>query len=69
MQEQSFEITGMNCMHCVERVKKALEHLAKHVEVTLSPPMAVLTVDQPVTVEQVNQELSKVGDYTAQALG
>ena len=24
--EQSFELSGVHCMHCVARVKKALEH-------------------------------------------
>ncbi|MCD8338788.1 MAG: copper chaperone [Burkholderiales bacterium] len=55
-------------MHCVEAVKKALEPLAKKVEVTLSPAIAVLTVEKPVTVEEVNKALAKAGDYSAVAL-
>lgn len=66
--KQSFEISGMNCMHCVARVKKALEPLAEHVEVTLSPGLAVLTVKNQVSVEAVNEALERVGDYKATPL-
>lgn len=41
--EQSFELSGVHCMHCVARVKKALEPLCEKVEVTLSPAIAVVT--------------------------
>ncbi len=55
-------------MHCVARVKKALEPLAESVEVTLSPALAVLTVKEPVSLEKVNKALAEVGDYKAVAL-
>ena len=66
--EQSFELSGVHCMHCVARVKKALEPFAEKVEVTLSPAIAVLTVKEPVSTEKVNEALSKFGDYSAQPL-
>ncbi|ANU66603.1 heavy-metal-associated domain-containing protein [Turicimonas muris] len=66
--KQSFELSGVNCMHCVARVKKALEPLAESVEVTLSPALAVLTVKEPVSLEKVNKALAEVGDYKAVAL-
>ncbi len=66
--QQSFELSGVECMHCVERVKKALEPLAEKVEVTLSPAIAVLTVKEPVTLEAVNKALAAAGDYSAVAL-
>ena len=46
--EQSFELSGVHCMHCVARVKKALEPLCEKVEVTLSPAIAVVTVKEPL---------------------
>lgn len=63
--EQSFELSGVNCMHCVARVKKALEPLCEKVEVTLSPAIAVVTVKKPLTIEEVNEALKKAGDYSA----
>lgn len=66
--EQSFELSGVNCMHCVNRVKKALEPLAEKVEVTLSPALAVLTVAKPLTTEEVNKALAEAGDYKATPL-
>lgn len=63
--KQSFELSGVNCMHCVARVKKALEPLAEEVEVTLSPALAVLTVKEPVSLKAVNEALAKAGDYKA----
>ena len=66
--KQSFELSGVNCMHCVASVKKALEPLAESVEVTLSPALAVLTVKEPVSLEKVNKALAEAGDYKAVAL-
>ena len=44
-------ITGMTCGHCVAAVKKALAAVpgVGEVEVTLSPPRAVVSVDSPMT--------------------
>ena len=62
--EQSFELSGVHCMHCVARVKKALEPLCEKVEVTLSP----VTVKEPLKIEDVNAALAKAGDYSATPL-
>ena len=66
--EQSFELSGVHCMHCVARVKKALEPLCEKVEVTLSPAIAVVTVKEPLKIEDVNAALAKAGDYSATPL-
>ncbi len=66
--KQSFELSGVKCMHCVAAVKKALEPLAEEVEVTLSPALAVLTVKEPVSIEAVNKALAEAGDFKAVAL-
>ena len=66
--EQSFELSGVHCMHCVARVKKALEPLCEQVEVTLSPAIAVVTVKEPLKIEDVNAALAKAGDYSATPL-
>ena len=64
--EQSFELSGVHCMHCVARVKKALEPLCE--KVTLSPAIAVVTVKEPLKIEDVNAALAKAGDYSATPL-
>ena len=66
--EQSFELSGVHCMHCVARVKKAVEPLCEKVEVTLSPAIAVVTVKEPLKIEDVNAALAKAGDYSATPL-
>ena len=62
------ELSGVHCMHCVARVKKALEPLCEKVEVTLSPAIAVVTVKEPLKIEDVNAALAKAGDYSATPL-
>lgn len=67
--QQSFQITGMHCNGCVNRVTKALAPLADEVTVTLDPPRAVLEAPAAVSVDAVRAALAKIGDYQASALG
>ena len=46
--EQSFELSGVHCMHCVA--------------------IAVVTVKEPLKIEDVNAALAKAGDYSATPL-
>ncbi len=66
--EQQFEITGMHCGGCVNRVTKALKPLASEVQVTLDPPRAVLEVDAPVSEDEVRAAVSSAGDFQVRAL-
>jgi Cu+-exporting ATPase len=66
--QQVFEITGMHCGGCVNRVIKALKPLADEVTVTLDPPRATFEVPAPVSTEQVSAALARIGDYEARAL-
>jgi copper chaperone CopZ len=66
--EQQFEITGMHCGGCVNRVTRALKPLATDVQVTLDPPRAVLEVDAPLSEEDVRAAVAGAGDFTARAL-
>jgi copper chaperone len=61
---QEFEISGMHCGGCVNRVAKALRALDAGVAVTLEPPRAQFPEAQ-VSVDDVNAVLSKIGDYHA----
>ena len=51
-----------------DSVKKALEPLCEKGEVTLSPAIAVVTVKEPLKIEDVNAALAKAGDYSATPL-
>jgi copper chaperone len=66
--EQQFEITGMHCGGCVNRVTKALKPLANDVVVTLDPPRAVLDVDTPLSEDEVRAAVVSTGDFQVRAL-
>jgi mercuric ion binding protein len=57
-------ITGMTCAHCVAAVKKALAAVpgVMEVEVTLSPPRAVVSCDlSRTTVEMLTKATAEEG--------
>ena len=57
-------ITGMTCGHCVAAVKKALAGVpgVEAVEVTLSPPRAVVACDPSrATVEMLSKATAEEG--------
>ena len=60
-----FEISGMHCGGCVNRVTKALRSVDPGVTVTLEPPRAVFSPDAPITLAVVNETLAKAGEYRA----
>ena len=65
---QTFEISGMHCGGCVNRVSKALKSIAAEVSVTLDPPRAVFDVAAALSVEQVKAAVAKAGEYEVKAL-
>lgn len=67
--QQSFQITGMHCNGCVNRVTKALQPLADDVTVTLDPPRAVLDTPEAISIDTVRAALAKIGDYQASEIG
>lgn len=62
MSEIIYEVTGLTCGGCVNRVQQTLTPFAESVKVTLSPPQAVLTKPN-AEIGALNQALSKVGNY------
>ncbi len=66
--QQTFEITGMHCGGCVNRVTKALKALAPEVSVTLEPPQAVFDAPTALSLEQVKAAVARAGDYQVRAL-
>ena len=67
--QQSFQITGMHCNGCVNRVTKALQPLADEVTVTLDPPRAALEAPSAVPLDAVRAALARIGEYQASSLG
>ncbi len=63
--EQQFEIKGMHCGGCVNRVSRALRPLADEVAVTLEPPRATLQVAAPLALDQVRAALAQAGEFDA----
>jgi copper chaperone CopZ len=66
------EITGMTCGHCVAAVKKALTAVpgVEAVEVTLSPPRAVVACDfSRTTVEMLLKATGEEGYPSSPAAG
>lgn len=62
MQTIIYDVTGMTCGGCVNRVNNALQPFATEVIVTLDPPQ--VSLKQPsANLVQLNQTLSKVGHY------
>jgi mercuric transport protein len=64
MERLTLEITGMTCSHCVAAVKKALAAVpgVEKVEVTLSPPRAVVSCDPTrSTVEMLTKATAEEG--------
>ena len=66
--QQTFEVTGMHCGGCVNRVAKALKSVATEVSVTLEPPRAVLDVPAALPLEAVQAAVARAGDYEVRAL-
>lgn len=65
-------VTGMTCGHCVAAVKKALAAVAgvEAVEVTLSPPRAVVDCDSSrTTVEMLMKATAEEGYPSSPAAG
>jgi len=65
-------ITGMTCGHCVAAAKKALAAVpgVDAVEVTLSPPRALVTCDPSrTTVEMLTKATAEEGYPSSAAAG
>jgi mercuric transport protein len=64
MERVTLAITGMTCGHCVAAVKKALAAIpgVGEVEVTLSPPRAVVSRDPTrTTMEMLTKATAEEG--------
>lgn len=60
-----YEISGMHCNRCIEKVKTALVAIDGVVSasVTLSPPEAIVEMTRHISTESLNKSLGAVGEY------
>lgn len=67
--EHTYTIGGMTCDHYRSRVEKALNVIEGiDATVTLSPPVAIISMDKHVPTNILQDALSKVGDYTIEIM-
>lgn len=57
-----YQVVGLTCNGCVNRVKNTLADYAETVAVTLSPPEAILTNPKD-NIDVLNKALSQIGNY------
>lgn len=64
--KQILKINGMSCGSCKQTVEKALQGVegVTSVQVSMSPPEAIIETVDSVTVKQLNAALSKAGNYS-----
>ena len=64
----SYQITGMSCNGCRTTVEKALNTIDGIVaSVSLSPPVATITMEKHFPIELLQEALTKAGSYTISA--
>lgn len=62
MQTITYQVSGLSCNACVNRVKNALTPYANDVEVTLKPPRAILQ-NPTANLADLNTVLKPLGHY------
>ncbi len=67
---KAYEIGGMSCGGCVNKVKLALLQVPDVTEaaVELNPQGAVITMNKSIGIEVLQAELNKSGHYTIKEL-
>lgn len=63
----TYEVTGLTCGGCVNRVQTTLSSLADSATVTLTPPRATIT-NPKGNIDVLNQALSQAGNYQLKPL-
>ncbi len=61
----TYQITGMNSDHCVQKVRNALEAVEgiQSAKVTLDPPQAIIDMHHHLETAVLNHALAETGDY------
>ncbi len=64
MTSKTYQIQGMHCQSCVQKITDALKGLADDVQVTLNPPRAVVRGDMLPDLAALNATIAIAGNYT-----
>jgi copper chaperone len=64
--KKNYELTGMTCGGCVNKVKRALLQVpdVTEAEVELHSQSAVITMNKSIDVAEIQTQLSKAGHYS-----
>lgn len=63
MTSKTYQIEGMHCQSCIQKITDALQGFAESVQVTLNPPRAVLHNPRTESLAELNQAVAKAGSY------
>jgi len=64
----TYQIKGMHCKACVEKIKNALSPHFELIDVTLNPPALQIDVDHQPTLRELNKFIAAAGNYTVEFL-
>jgi copper chaperone CopZ len=64
--KKKYELSGMTCGGCVNSVKKMLLQIPDitAAEIQLNPPTAVLTMNNSIPLEKLQEQLNHSGNFT-----
>jgi len=54
----------MHCEGCVKKIESQIQPHVEQIRVTLNPPRAVITTRSVLSLDHLNKELSKIGEYS-----
>jgi copper chaperone CopZ len=54
----------MHCEGCVKKIESQIQPHVEEIRVTLNPPRAVITTKSALSLDHLNKELSKIGEYS-----
>lgn len=63
MTSKTYQIEGMHCQSCIQKITDALQGFSEGVQVTLNPPRAVLHNPRTESPAELNQAVAKAGRY------
>ncbi len=69
--KKNYRIQGLSCGGCVNHVKHALLEIpgVEDADVQLNPQTVLLTMHEPITMEVLQAQLGKAGNYTIKEIG
>lgn len=59
----NYHIEGMHCSACIEKITAALSPQLKKFTVTFDPPLLSIDSQNAPSLEALNKQLAKIGDY------